>query len=114
MMQLAAERNRGARTGTFSYLPRFDSMEVDRQVEYLVERNLEPAIEHVEPERATDRYWYLWRLPLFGERRPEAIRAAIEECRTAHPRHLVRLIGYDTRRQTQAVAFVVVSPDEPG
>lgn len=95
------------RPGTFSYLPAFDADEVNRQIEYLVERDLEPAIEHVEPERSSARYWYLWKLPLFGERDPGAIRAELERCHAANPTHHVRLIGYNTRRQTQLVSFVV-------
>ena len=95
------------RPGTFSYLPALDAAEIAAQIDYLVRRSLEPAIEHVEPERATDRFWYLWKLPLFGERDPAAISAEVDACHTANPGHHVRLIGYDTARQTQAVAFVV-------
>lgn len=93
--------------GTFSYLPPFEVGELAKQIDYLVRRNLEPAIEHVEPARAGARYWHLWKLPLFGERSREAIEAELEACRVANPGHHVRLIGYDTKRQTQAVSFVV-------
>jgi ribulose-bisphosphate carboxylase small chain len=93
--------------GTFSYLPPFGAEEVRHQVEYLVRRGLEPAIEHAEPARATDRYWHLWKLPLFGERDPEVILAEVAACQRANPDHHVRLLGYDTSRQTEAVAFVV-------
>jgi ribulose-bisphosphate carboxylase small chain len=95
------------RLGTFSYLPLFDTPAVEKQVEYLVRRALTPMVEHVEPQRATARYWYMWKLPLFGERDPEAIRAEIDACVRANPTHHVRLIGFDPRRQTQVVAFVV-------
>ena len=64
-------------------------------------------IEHVEPIRATSRYWYMWKLPLFGERDPQVIRSEVEACIQANPTHHVRLIGFDPRRQTQVVAFVV-------
>jgi ribulose-bisphosphate carboxylase small chain len=95
------------RPGTFSYLPPLEPAEIARQIDYLVRRGLEPAIEHVEPERASDRYWYLWKLPLFGERDPDAISAEVDACHVANPTDHVRLIGYDTARQTQVVAFVV-------
>ncbi len=95
------------RLGTFSYLPRFDAQAVEHQLAYLVDRELTPMIEHVEPRRATSRYWYMWKLPLFGERDHGAIRAEIEACVRDNPTHHVRLIGFDPRRQTQVVAFVV-------
>ncbi len=95
------------RPGTFSYLPPLDPGEIMAQISYLVSKHLEPAIEHAEPERVSDRYWYMWKLPLFGERDPDAIRAEVTACRNANPTHHVRLVGYDTKRQTQVVAFVV-------
>jgi ribulose-bisphosphate carboxylase small chain len=95
------------RLGTFSYLPRFDMPAVRTQIEYLVAQCLTPMIEHVEPERAMSRYWYMWKLPLFGERDPEAIQREVEACAQANPSHHVRLIGFDPRRQTQVVSFVV-------
>ncbi|MGA2473398.1 MAG: ribulose bisphosphate carboxylase small subunit [Acidimicrobiales bacterium] len=95
------------RLGTFSYLPRFDTPAVETQIEYLVGKDLTPMIEHVEPIRATSRYWYMWKLPLFGERDPQVIWSEVEACIQANPTHHVRLIGFDPRRQTQVVAFVV-------
>jgi ribulose-bisphosphate carboxylase small chain len=95
------------RLGTFSYLPPLDAAEVERQTEYLVRRGLTAMIEHVEPERATARYWYMWKLPLFGETDPGAIRAEVDACIRANPGHHVRLIGFEPKRQTQLVAFVV-------
>lgn len=95
------------RLGTFSYLPPFEPNELAKQIDYLVKRGLEPAIEHIEPARAGARYWHLWKLPMFGERSREAIETEIEACRAERPGDYVRLIGYDTKRQTQVVAFVV-------
>jgi ribulose-bisphosphate carboxylase small chain len=95
------------RLGTFSYLPPFDKPAVKTQIEYLVAKDLTPMIEHVEPERATSRYWYMWKLPLFAERDPEAIQREVEACIQANPSDHVRLIGFDPRRQTQVVSFVV-------
>ena len=95
------------RLGTFSYLPAFDAGAVDRQTAFLVRRGLTAMIEHVEPDRATARYWYMWKLPLFGEGDPEAIHAEVEACARANPGHHVRLLGFDPARQTSLVAFVV-------
>ena len=32
-----------------------------------------PAIEHTEPEHLMDNYWYMWKLPMFGETDVERI-----------------------------------------
>ncbi len=103
----AVPENAGQRLGTFSYLPPLSDEEVMAQIEYLVRQGLEAWIEHVEPARATVAYWYLWKLPMFGERDATAIFAELQICHVAHPGHHVRLIGYDKLRQTQPVSFVV-------
>ena len=93
--------------GTFSYLPPLTSEEITRQVEYMLARGWACSIEHVEPARAMDTYWYLWKLPMFGEQSSAAVMAEVVECRQAHPGDHIRLIGYDARRQTRGLAFVV-------
>jgi ribulose-bisphosphate carboxylase small chain len=52
---------------TFSYLPPMDKDNIRKQVEYLVKKGWNPAIEHTEPEHLMDSYWYMWKLPMFGE-----------------------------------------------
>jgi len=49
---------------TFSYLPEMDNDATRKQVEYIVSKGWNPAIEHTEPENAFDHYWYMWKLPL--------------------------------------------------
>ena len=43
---------------TFSYLPAMDAASIKKQVEYLVKKGWNPAIEHIEPEHMMDSYWY--------------------------------------------------------
>jgi ribulose-bisphosphate carboxylase small chain len=93
--------------GTFSYLPPLSEEQVRRQVEYMISRGWACSIEHVEPARAMDSYWYLWKLPLFGQTDAAVVLAEVAECRTAHPGDHVRITGYDGRRQTQGLSFVV-------
>lgn len=97
----------GQRYGTFSYLPEMDAMRIRKQIEYIVGQDWNPVIEHVEPERVTDHYWYMWKLPMFGEREVAPILAEIASCREAYPDHYVRIVGYDNRRQTQGARIVV-------
>lgn len=92
---------------TFSYLPPMSAERVREQVEYIVAQGWNAAIEHTEPEHTQGSYWYMWKLPLFGETSADAILAEAEACHKAHPGHPVRLIGYDKLRQTQGAAMVV-------
>ena len=99
------------RLETFSYLPEMDGGEVRKQVEYVLEGGWTAGIEHIEPSRAAATYWYMWKLPLFGETDVGVVVAEMEACREANPRHHVRLIGYDAKRQTQGMATVVYRGD---
>jgi ribulose-bisphosphate carboxylase small chain len=92
---------------TFSFLGDMDAAQVRRQIQFMLDRGWTCAIEHVEPERAIDTYWYMWKLPLFGERSADIVLGELMACRNAHPRHHVRAIGYDNRRQTQGLNMVV-------
>lgn len=92
---------------TFSYLPAMEQAQIRKQVEYLVKRGWSPAIEHTEPENAFDHYWYMWKLPLFGETSVDRILAEAEACHKANPTHHVRLVGYDNYKQTQGAAMVI-------
>ncbi len=92
---------------TFSYLPAMDARQIRSQVEYIVKNGWNPAVEHTAPENAFDHYWYMWKLPMFGETDVDRILAEAEACHKAHPTHHVRLIGYDNYKQSQGTAMVV-------
>lgn len=92
---------------TFSYLPAMAPEKIRRQIAYMVSQGWNPGIEHVEPSRANEYYWYMWKLPMFGEQSVDAIIAELEACKRAHPGHHVRLIGYDNYSQSQGSSFVV-------
>ena len=66
-----------------------------------------PSIEHTEPENAFDHYWYMWKLPLFGETDVDRILNEAELCHKANPGHHVRLIGYDNYKQSQGANMVI-------
>lgn len=92
---------------TFSYLPPMSADEIHRQVAYIVSRGWNPAIEHTEPAYMMDSYWYMWKLPMFGETHVDTILAEAEACHRANPAHHVRLIGYDNFRQSQGASMVI-------
>lgn len=103
----------GRQFETFSYLPPFTAMDLDAQIMGLLAKGLTPMIEHTSQPGPPNRHWTMWRLPMFGETAADAVRRELDECAAAHPRHHVRLIGYDPRRQTAAVCFVVRRPKSP-
>jgi ribulose-bisphosphate carboxylase small chain len=92
---------------TFSYLPELDADKIRSQVQYIVDKGWNPAIEHSEPENSTDDYWYMWKLPMFGETDVDTILAEAEACHKANPNNHVRLVGYDNFAQSQGTAMVI-------
>ena len=92
---------------TFSYLPPMSPETIRKQVEYIVSRGWNPAVEHTEPENATDSYWYMWKLPMFGETDVDTILAEAAMCHELNPGNHVRLIGYDNYAQSQGTAMVI-------
>ena len=93
--------------GTFSYLPPMSKEDMRKQVEYIVKKGWNPGIEHTEPQAVSSNYWYMWKLPMFGETDVDAILAECEACHKANPGNHVRLIGYDNFSQTQGTSMVI-------
>ena len=92
---------------TFSYLPVMDQTRIEKQVSYIVNNGWDAAIEHTEPEHALSHYWYMWKLPLFGEKSVERVLEEAAACRDAYPRHHIRLVGYNRTMQSQGTAMVI-------
>ncbi len=92
---------------TFSYLPPLTKEQIRQQVEFLLKKGWNPAIEHTEPENAFDHYWYMWKLPMFGETEVDNVLAEAEACHKANPDNHVRLVGYDNYKQSQGTALVI-------
>jgi ribulose-bisphosphate carboxylase small chain len=92
---------------TFSYLPTMDADRIRKQIEFIVSKGWNPSIEHTEPENAFGAYWYMWKLPLFGESDVDAILAECEACHKAHPNNHVRLLGLDNYAQCAGASMVI-------
>jgi len=92
---------------TFSYLPAMNDEQIRQQVAYIVSQGWNPAVEHTEPENATGSYWYMWKLPMFGETDVDRILSEADACHKAHPENHVRLIGYDNYAQSQGASMVI-------
>ena len=92
---------------TFSYLPPLTPDRIRKQIQYLINQGWSPSVEHTEPEKAFSHYWYMWKLPFFGETSVEKVLAEIEACHRANPGQIVRLVGYDNYTQSLGTAFIV-------
>ncbi len=92
---------------TFSYLPEMRLEQIRKQVECIVAKGWNPAIEHTEPENAFGHYWYMWKLPMFGETDVDMVLAEAQACHEANPGNHVRLIGYDNDAQSLGAAMVI-------
>ena len=107
MPEVQAYKTTERRGETFSYLPAMTPDRLRQQISYLIAQGWNPAIEHTEPVRTFTSFWYLWKLPFFGEKSVERILSELEACRRANPAHHVRLLGYDNYTQSQGTAFIV-------
>lgn len=92
---------------TFSYLPPMTTEQIKKQVEFIVKKGWNPAIEHTEPEHLMDNYWYMWKLPMFGETDVARILGEAEACHKANPDNHIRLIGYNNFNQSQGTSMVI-------
>lgn len=93
---------------TFSYLPQMTPDQVRRQIAYCITQGWNPAVEHTEQgTQASESFWYMWKLPMFGEQSIDIVLTEIEACRREFPDHMVRFVAYDNYAQSQGMAFVV-------
>lgn len=106
-MSNVADYKQATRFETFSYLPALTGDETRAQIQYIISQGWNPAVEHVEPEGAGRNYWFMWKLPMFGEQSVDVVLSELEACHREYPDHHVRLIGYDNYTQSQGTAFVV-------
>lgn len=80
------------------------------RIDQMIKRGWIPAIEHTGADGAARDYWYIWKLPMFGETDVDRVLAEVETCRRTWPAHLVRLVGYDNLRQSQRASVVIHEP----
>ena len=92
---------------TFSYLPPMNADQIRAQIDFIVSKGWNPSIEHTEPQNAGGSYWYMWKLPMFGETDVDTILTELAACHKAHPNNHVRLLGLDNFAQCAGTAMVV-------
>merc|ERR1712097_199026 len=108
---------------TMSYMPDFGQQDIANQVNYMIGQGLIPCIEFDtieggqihrtnsrQPTYYDNRYWTMWKLPLFGATDASAVLAEIEECKRSNPRGYIRVLGFDNIKQVQCMGFLVHRP----
>ena len=57
-----------------------------------------------------NRYWTMWKLPMFGCTDPSQVLKEVAECRKAYPQCYVRLAAFDSVKQVQVISFLCSGP----
>jgi len=113
---------------TFSYLPPLTDDEIAKQVDYIVNNGFIPTLEFAEAEQAytkdvftvrmgtgepgyyDNRYWTMWKLPMFGCTDPSQVLSEIRACENCFPNTYIRIVAFDNVRQVQCAGFLVHRP----
>jgi len=114
---------------TFSFLPALSNDEITKQVDYIVRNGWTPCLEFSDAEFAyTDsantnrfsngasvcyydnRYWSMWKLPMFGCTDGSQVLKEISGCTKAFPNAYIRLVAFDNVKQVQCAGFLVHRP----
>jgi len=113
---------------TFSYLPPLNDQQIARQVDYIVGNGWVPCLEFSDAANAyvsntntvrmgpvsccyyDNRYWVMWKLPMFGCTDPSQVLKEVSQCTRAFPQAYVRLVAFDNLRQVQIMSFLVQRP----
>ncbi|EIE24034.1 chloroplast ribulose 1,5-bisphosphate carboxylase/oxygenase small subunit [Coccomyxa subellipsoidea C-169] len=115
---------------TFSYLPPLTDDQIAKQVDYIIRQGWTPALEFSNAESAyvkdvanirftggsascnyyDNRYWAMYKLPMFGCTDASQVLAEIANAVKTFPDSYVRMAAFDAVRQVQTVAILVHRP----
>merc|ERR1712203_866461 len=90
----------GKKCETLSYLPQLSNDEISEGADvgsYLA----------MGPGYYENRFWSLYKLPMFGCIRSDEVIREIENCRREFPDAKIRVIGFDAKRQVQSAGFLI-------
>jgi ribulose-bisphosphate carboxylase small chain len=114
---------------TFSFLPPLSDADLTKQVQYLLNNGWTPCLEFEDPAHAyTDghgwsgldssvnanyydnRYWVMWKLPMYGCNNADEVIQEVKACVKAFPNCYVRCAGFDNIKQVQCAGFLCYRP----
>jgi len=114
---------------TFSYLPPLSTREIAKQIDYIVNNGFIPSLEFASADQAytasgscirlgnassgyyDNRYWTMYKLPMFGCTDPSQVLKEIDNCTKSFPDAYIRIVAFDQVRQVQCAGFLVHRPD---
>jgi len=117
---------------TFSYLPPLDDTQIAKQVDYIVGQGWTPCLEVADAANAyisnvnttrinnttslyyDNRYWTMWKLPMFGCTDASQVLKEVAAATKAFPESYVRLAAFDAVRQVQTASMLVHRPPNSG
>merc|ERR1712124_104909 len=108
----------GKKYETLSYLPQLSNDNIRKQIDYMIRNNWTPCLEFSDdgdiylntrmgPGYYDNRYWSMYKLPMFGCTDPSEVIRGIENCKSEFQNAKVRVIGFDSIQQVQTAGFIV-------
>jgi ribulose-bisphosphate carboxylase small chain len=113
---------------TLSFLPPLTDDQISKQVDYIVNNGWTPCLEFADAEHAyvknvnnvrfgpvsagyyDNRYWTMYKLPMFGCTDPSQVLTEIANAANSFPEAFIRICGFDSVRQVQCASFLVRRP----
>jgi ribulose-bisphosphate carboxylase small chain len=113
---------------TFSFLPPLSANDIAKQVDYIIRNGWIPSLEFAEQDKAyaantntgrmgavtpcyyDNRYWTMYKLPMFGCSDPSQVLKEIDNCTRSFPDAYIRLVAFDNKRQVQVGGLLVHRP----
>lgn len=103
---------------TLSYLPQLTNDEIKKQIDFIIKNHWTPCLEmsddgdiylntEMGPGYYDNRYWSLYKLPMFGCTDPNDVIREIEACKREYPNAKVRVVAFDSVKQVQTAGFIV-------
>ena len=103
--------------GQFSFLPELTDEEIALQVEYGLGKGYAWSVEYTDDPHPRNTYWEMFGLPMFDLKDAAGMLTELRNCRKAFPSHYIRLMAFDSTRNTESItmSFIVNRPpSEPG
>ena len=91
---------------------------------YMLRKGLTPCLEFDCAERSFakeqpaygpgfyyNRYWMMWKLPMFGCTDGDQVLKEVANCKKDYPDHYIRVVGFNAEKQVQMASFIVHKPN---
>merc|ERR1712182_200822 len=93
-----------------SFLPELTDDEIMKQIDYMTSNGMTPCLEFEpdsNPGYDDNRYWLMWKLPMYGCTDSSEVIKEIAACKAEYPNAMIKCIGFDATRQMQVAGFLV-------